>query len=176
VTERRVPVDASQAALLLGVPIEQGLVTDDVDQAAGPGHQAVVLLGADHGRRLPAAGFAVRTWELRRTALGAPALLPAGERRLAQGLRTGGGRRRPRQVAADLVDRCRRSRGHGLLVVAHRGVAPVPRVLAAAGVGPDRPAALLLSLSSRRRAVFVVADDAGRPVTAVKTGPRSPGA
>jgi hypothetical protein len=131
---------------------------------AATGAATLLLAGADDGT-LARAGYATSAWVGRRTAHDAPALVPVGDRALAQRLRTNGLPRRPRQVAADLLDT---ARGRTRYTVACRSPS-APLALSAAGVRGVSSALLSGAASYRRRPVFLV-PDAGEAGTVVKIG------
>jgi hypothetical protein len=143
-------------------------VGSDSAVLAAAGAESVLLIGADTDGRLAAAGYRLAPWRVTRTRHETTALVPVGEAGMARALRAGGSRRRPRQLAVDLVDRVR---GAGVVTVAARGQT-TPLVLRSALQGPQpvRAALLVGSATARRRPVFVVHGATGAPDQVLKVG------
>lgn len=139
----------------------------DARRLAASGAAAVLLEGADRRGHLSAAGYSVLAWRMTRTQLGTSALVPVGHRAVIRQLRTGGSRRRPRQVAADLVRLCQPGR---IVTVGARGE-PMPGPVRRLPLASTSVAALLVGeASARRRPVFLVLSADGRPRQVVKIG------
>lgn len=143
-------------------PAPELAVGHDAAQLAASGAATVLLIGRGRERIL-AAGYRVTDWQVGRTLSGTTALVPAGRSPVRRVLRTGGGPRRPRQVAADLADRLL---GRATVTVGAHDP-PRPWLL-----GPDVASAGLLlgTASARRLPVFAVADAHGRLSRVIKVG------
>jgi hypothetical protein len=138
----------------------------DVASLLRTGAYTLLLMGDDRAGRLAAAGYHVHRWRYGRTRLGTAALVPVGEPVLARQLRTGGGPRRPRQVA---LDTALLMQDRAVVVVASREPA-VPLLPASAGFGESSAALLVGKAYAGRLPVFLVLGQDGRLAHAVKGG------
>lgn len=139
-------------------------VGDDGGALAATGCELALLVGHRGRDRLVSAGYQVQRWRTTPTQHGAPALVPVGDDRLLRRLRTGGARRRPRQVAADVARAVQRP---AELVVASRRTG-LPLALQDLPQGAPRFALLAGEASARRRPVFLLAGSDARWERVVK--------
>jgi hypothetical protein len=147
-------------------------VGSQAEPLARSGAEQVLLEGSDRRGLLAQAGYDVTTWRLSPTHHGTTGLIASGDAALARELRTGGGRRRPRQVAADLV---RRAQGQRCVTRGLRRPA-LPLALQPLQPAPAGYVLLVGGASARRRPVFLLGRPGGGVERVVKVDPGEQGA